>query len=143
MSDLDSKAENTNAATSSSAAEVAMKSKSDRTPTPWVIGTNRMRMNAPGEAKSHIITISEGDDDPSILHHTIVHLDFGYGGKYDDANAAFIVQAVNSHEALKAVCINMVSAFNNRGETTNLSVWNERMKRAIADIEAALKGIQP
>ena len=71
--------------------------------------------------------------------------DLGHSKVGDElhANAAFIVTACNSHEALKASCINMVAAFNNRGETTSLCTWNERMKIAIADILNALAGVKP
>lgn len=40
---------------------------------------------------------------------------------------------------LRACLINMQAAWNNKGETTSVYVWNERMKAAMADVEAALQ----
>jgi hypothetical protein len=48
------------------------------------------------------------------------------------------IRCVNEREALLSVCRNMIAAWNNRDETTSLHVWNERMKSAIADLQAVL-----
>ena len=39
----------------------------------------------------------------------------------------------------RAVLMNMQAAWNNKNEVTSVYVWNERMKAAMADVDAALQ----
>ena len=61
----------------------------------WYVIGNRMVPNAPGEAKSHIVTISDKEKPP---YDRVFRLDFGYGRKDDNEMVSLIE---NSPELLK------------------------------------------
>ena len=49
-------------------------------------------------------------------------------------------QALRAENArFRAVLMNMQAAWNNKNEVTSVYVWNERMKAAMADVDAALQ----
>ena len=58
-------------------------------------------------------------------------------GEEAPASAEQVLRAEN--QRLRSVLINMQSAWNNKNETTSVYVWNERMKAAMADVDAALQ----
>lgn len=75
--------------------------------------------------------------------HHIANLDVAAHGKFlsseeMDANAALIVRAVNNHEALVEALAEFIEAFGNRGESTSLHVWDQRLKAARDKARAAL-----
>ena len=50
------------------------------------------------------------------------------------------MQALRAENArFRAVLMNMQAAWNNKNEVTSVYVWNERMKAAMADVDAALQ----
>ena len=51
-----------------------------------------------------------------------------------------VEQALRAENArFRAVLMNMQAAWNNKNEVTSVYVWNERMKAAMADVDAALQ----
>ena len=44
----------------------------------------------------------------------------------------------DERDRLSAALLNVRVAWNNKNETTSLHVWHERMKAAMADVEAAM-----
>jgi hypothetical protein len=81
---------------------------SGHTPTPWVI--------LPDENGNPTYIVGPQQD------HAIAECDFGYGIE-DDANAALIVEAVNSHATLKA-------------RVAELELW-QRANLEVRDIDSA------
>ena len=57
--------------------------------------------------------------------------------QYAQEDALDALRAENAR--LRAVIMNMQAAWNNKNEVTSVYVWNERMKAAMADVDAALQ----
>jgi len=57
--------------------------------------------------------------------------------QYEQEDALRAIRAEN--ERFRAVITNMQAAWNNKNEVTSVYVWNERMKAAMADVDAALQ----
>jgi len=57
--------------------------------------------------------------------------------QYEQEDAIHALRAENAR--FRAVLMNMQAAWNNKNEVTSVYVWNERMKAAMADVDAALQ----
>lgn len=57
--------------------------------------------------------------------------------QYAQEDALDALRAENAR--FRAVLMNMQAAWNNKNEVTSVYVWNERMKAAMADVDAALQ----
>ena len=102
----------------------------NHTPTPWVCGPEYE------------------DGNPTYIHkdgHAIADCSMGYGVE-DDANAAFIVKAVNNHDALVQALQALVDNVNDYERVNNLSpnpprteCWDTvaHAKRVLADVSGS------